>query len=474
MTARRILIELVLFSAAFAAVVFLVLVPPPVGIADNGDFPKMIAGFALVPEAASANDAPAYISLRYIKDPKALWVSDNYSIEIPLIRMALWISGLMDSGYFDIRIIGAIHGSIFLASYAALLMALRPLNVKAMTLIAILSFFILGDVCYLSYCNTFYSDASALAFIFPTFVCGLGIAMNRIRPVWLLFAYTVCGCLFIFSKGQHALPAVLLVVFLLVAGREQRMISILLSLLLLASSYVSLALGPPQERAQYLFTLIFFKLAPDTQTAPAIIAELGLRPEYAKYAGMYSYGPNTPMDDRIWAEEFGRQVSQMRIASYYLRHPAVVLRLLQFDLRYWAKEMRSVSFGNYPRSAGKPPKSLTSAFGWWSAIRSSLFKYFEYHLPLWYLIVFVLGAWLLISRQSMLAGLWLVAAGMGAMEFVITSLADAGETARHLLMFHYLTDMTVVLFALVIERQWREWRPQGDSNPCYRRERAVS
>ena len=474
MTGKHILIEIVLFSAALAAVVFLVLLPPPVGIADNGDFPKMIARFALVPEPTSAKDAPAYLTIRYVKDPKAKWVSDNYSTEIPLIRIALWISDWIGLEYFDIRILGAIHGAIFLATYAGLLIILRSFTIPAMTLIAVIAFFILGDVCYLSYCNTFYSDASALAFVFPTFVFALAIALDRKRHVWIFIAYTVCGCLFIFSKGQHALPAVALAVFLLLAARNRRTVSIFLSSVLLASSYVSLALSPPQERAQYLFTLIFCKLAPDARTAPAILTELGFGPEYAKFAGMFTYSPNSPMDDQLWADEFGRKASQMRIASYYLRHPGEVLRLVKFDLHYWAKEMRSDSLGSYPRSAGKPPVSRSSAFGWWSALRSSCFAHFEYHLPLWYVFVFVFGGWLLSSRQSMLAGLWLVAASMGAMEFLITSLADAGETARHLLMFHYLTDMTIFLFVIVIGRHWREWRPQGDSNPCYRRERAVS
>ena len=448
MTGRRILIETALFSAALAAVVFLVLVSPPVGIADNGDFPKMIGRFALTAVPASANDAPSFIATRYVKDPNARWLSENYSTEIPLIGMALAISDWIGLGYFDIRIIGVIHGAFYLATFGWLIIVLRALSVKAMTLVALVTIFVLGDVCYLSYCNTFYTDAAALAFLFPTVVAALAIAMDRCRRVGTLLVYAACACLFIFSKGQHAVPGLLLAVFPLIAGGQLRTVSIGLSLTLLASSYVSLALSPRAERGQYLFTLIFFKLAPDAQYAPAILAELGFGPEYAKYAGLYTYQANSPMNDPVFAADFGRRASQVRIAEYYLRHPGVVLRLLKDDLHHWAKEMRSDSLGSYPRSVGKPPPARSTAFGWWSAIRSALFKKFEYHLPLWYLWVFVYGGWLLGARRSSLAGLWVLAAGMGAMEYLITSLADAGETARHLLMFHYITDLTIWLFVV--------------------------
>ena len=124
MPGKRILIETALFCTALAAVIFVLLIPPPVGIADNGDFPKMIGRFALVAEPASANDAPGYVTIRYVRDPKAWWVSENYSTEIPLIRMALAISDWMNPGYFDIRLIGAIHGAIYLSSFAGLLLVI--------------------------------------------------------------------------------------------------------------------------------------------------------------------------------------------------------------------------------------------------------------------------------------------------------------------------------------------------------------
>ena len=460
--------------AATAAVAFLVLASPPVGLADNGDSPKMIARFALTAEPAAANDAPAYLVLKYVRDPKVWWVSDNYSTEIPLVATALAISDLAGAREFDIRILGAIHGTLFLLGFGGLLLVLRVFPVRAMVLIACVAFFLLGDACYLVYCNTFYTDASALAFVFPSLVLAVAIALSDRPGPLLLAGFAVCSCLFIFSKGQHALPAVLLAGFLVVAGRSRWLLSLALSIAMLAASYFSFVLAPPQERPQYLFTLIFYKLAPDASTAPAVLAGLGLGPEYAKYAGLFTYAPNSPMNDPAFAEEFGRKASTLRVARYYLHHPGEALRLLQYDLHYWAREMRSDSLGNYPKSAGKPPLARSMALGWWSWLRSGLFANAEFYAVAWYLFVFGAGATTIYRRGSMLAVLWVAVAGMGVAEFLITSLADAGETARHLLLFHYLTDFTVVLFVLLLERHYKEWRPQGDSNPCYRRERAVS
>ncbi len=432
------------------AVSFLLLVPPAIGIADNGDFNKMCGRFSLIAEPASAGDAPAFVSLRYVRDPKAFWVSDNFSTEIALIRAALSISDLLGSDAFDIRLLGAVHAAFFLAGFGGLLLVLRRLSDRAAVIAALLAFFVLGDVCYLSYCSTFFTDAAALAFVFPAMVCALAIALHRQCPVWLLVLFAACVCLFSLSKGQHALPAVLLAVYLVIVARKRWVIALGLAAAIMASSYLSLSWAPPQERAQYLFTLVFYKLAPDAQSAPPVLRELGLPAEYVSYAGMFTYSPAAPMNDLVWADQFGQRISQKQIAAYYLHHPETVIRLLQFDLHHWAKEMRSVSLGNYPRSAGKPATALTPLFGWWSSIRSSLFVIWEFHLPAWYLFVMTFSVKVLRARQSALAGLLLTVALMGAGEFLISSLADAGETARHLLMFHYLTDVSVCLFLLFL------------------------
>ena len=50
-------------------------------------------------------------------------------------------------------------------------------------------------------------------------------------------------------------------------------------------------------------------------------------------------------------------------------------------------------------------------------------------------------------------------AAMGLVELAVSSLADAGETERHLLLFHVITDFTIMLAIA-----WAAWVFQGKAS----------
>jgi hypothetical protein len=106
----------------------------------------------------------------------------------------------------------------------------------------------------------------------------------------------------------------------------------------------------------------------------------------------------------------------------------------------------AVRFGNYEREYGFPPGTRTMSFGWWSG-----------SVPGWPLAHrCVVGRRLhdrdsacdairpatVPRRMSLFA---ILLAAMGLMELAVSALADAGETERHLFLFHVITDFTVML-----------------------------
>ena len=80
-------------------------------------------------------------------------------------------------------------------------------------------------------------------------------------------------------------------------------------------------------------------------------------------------------------------------------------------------------------------------------MRSALFHRAPWYLPLWYLL-FVAGSGTAIVRRrspvsTRMAWLALGIALLGAGEFLASTLADNADMARHLLLFHACTDLTV-------------------------------
>src|SRR5271165_1526392 len=111
----------IVLAAFVAAVAFQVFVPPEVGMANNGDYMKMIGRFSLGPMDPANPDEQIYYERTWRFDPRYHWVSDNYSSELILIGVAVAITRAFSSQVFDIRILGAIHALIWIACFAALL-----------------------------------------------------------------------------------------------------------------------------------------------------------------------------------------------------------------------------------------------------------------------------------------------------------------------------------------------------------------
>src|SRR5260370_16643861 len=117
----------ILLIAVFAACVsFQLLVPPSIGLADNGDSPKMIGRFSLGPENHDTSDGYRYFTARWVYDRNYFWISDNRSSELALIGGAVFISRCFSTQIFDICILGAIHPLFWIPCFSCFLPFFPP------------------------------------------------------------------------------------------------------------------------------------------------------------------------------------------------------------------------------------------------------------------------------------------------------------------------------------------------------------
>src|SRR5579863_1119558 len=108
------LIELLLLLVFAGAVCFQVLVPPVVGVANNGDFGKMIGRFDLGPEDKTVSDEFQFVTTHWIYDAQYHWVSDNVSSELIPIFCALVLGWTHGNYQFDLRWMGAVHAAFWI------------------------------------------------------------------------------------------------------------------------------------------------------------------------------------------------------------------------------------------------------------------------------------------------------------------------------------------------------------------------
>jgi hypothetical protein len=455
--------ELLIVAVFAACIAFQLFVPPSVGLANNGDFAKMIGRFALGPAIGDTSDEYKYFTAHWIFDPKFYWLADERSSELLPIDLALFVGWQLGRDQFDVRILGAIHALVWIGCFAALLPMVRRFGYIP----AIAALFVLSDVSYIAYCNTFYRDTATFLFLAWAVVLWLHFMFSE-KSALLYGLYLAAAALTIASKAQHAPLAIFFLILAVVAALEfggiwRKVVASLAALVLVPIAWSTFDQVRGGEKLAQVYAVIFTKILNKSREPDRDASELGLGPEYLQYAGHWPGldGPN-PMDDAGWRQEFERRTGQGAIVRFYLHHPRRAMIIIYRDL-HSAAAHRTTGLGNYERDTGHAPYSQTGAFAWWSAIRSALFRVAPWHILVWYagFVAFSIYA-LWFHRRIAILGMML--AGMGIIELGISALGDAGETDRHLFVFHVITDFTI-LAALTGALLWKAARAKVKLRP---------
>ncbi len=428
-------------AAAVGIVVFQVLVPPPIGIADNGDFDKIIRQLGMrAPYDPSEPGGFPYVHLRY-EFAGSPWRSGYHSLELLLVEGAVGFNRLVSrDGMFDIRCMGVLHASLFLLAFAffvPLTGALGPALRVAVLALAILFF---CDAMNTSHYNSFYMDTAAFVFLMLTLV----FLVRAVRPERHGPADAWLGVLFIalmvVSKAQHAFLAVPLALFVLWKARamwpRRALASSLVAVALIAGSaaYSFLEATPPGYAGTPLFNMIFKGLLPTAEDPSAELASLGLDDSYLRWKDMHSYSPDSPMVDEFFVREFMHRTSLPRLALFYITHPRHAWRMAGLAAEEGA--LQRPPFGSYDKSAGHAPGAQSSAFSAWSAAKRIALGRFLWLYPLLFGIAVTI-----VARRFPAAGV--VLGLMGAIEFGMSAMTDCLDVTRHLFIFNAIWDVSL-------------------------------
>jgi hypothetical protein len=417
----------VFLFAAGAILTYQLMIPPVVGLADNGDFPKIIGRFDLF---APTDHRYAFITTVYQFRPDKHWVSDFYSLEIVLTYPALWLNSLLSKdGNFDLRCIGIVHGALFLIAvwlFAPLLDDERRWARWTMYGLVLLVF---CDMMYVSALNSFFMDEPAYLFLLLTAVFYLrALRWGRKRDAILLI---VCSFLLVSAKAQHALLGFWIAVLFFAGARTFHALRprwwYISGGCLTAASLLMLWTAQPADYASYpLYNVSFEEILPHSKNVSGDLAVLGLDESYRRYIGLNAYQPKSGMDDEAFRRSFMQRLSLGRLAAFYVRRPATAYRTMRHALSEAGKQH---DFGNFDIAAGYPPLTESRAFALYSDVK----RYFFYRRGPVFLFTFLALAALfglllgLIHKRlppaAWLGGLCLTAAAF--MELGTSTLCDS-------------------------------------------------
>ena len=455
--------EILCFLTLLGFAGYQLFLPPVTGLANNSDFLKVLGPWSICSDHQPQNNRSLVTG--YIVDPACQYDLGIISIERPMVGVARYLSGIFEGEkHFDLRFLAALHLVILMLGFVVLLRLTRRAPPAVRYGIPALFILVFSDVAYTGYLNSAYMDAPAYVLLIAATVIAITACFNP--GSWLVtLGYAIAGLALVFSKTQHAvLGAFFAAVALVCAWRSvtrSRRLGWAAVALLLAGGMVTMWTATSFNYQLFpMYSLIFTRLGPHAQDPLEMLREIGLGEADLQYMNTNSYTPTAPVYDSLWAENFLRRTSFADVVVYYLRHPSVPLREMDSDLRLAAPVMRPRDMPNFREQDGIPPGTMATRFSLWSNLRSAALRIFPYHVLLIYLAPWLaaFAAWKLkLDRlRSPVIPVALALSAAGLLEFAMSSLTDALDNARHLFLFHVITELLILLIAAALLTQpWR-------------------
>ncbi len=469
-TLRAVVIVVGMAAAVLVAQLF---VEPIVGLADNGDFVRVMAPAGLHYPTESYFERYWSWMLRSFPMGEPWIIRGHYpTSESLLVSAAVSASRAVGRDrVFDIRFLAAVHALLLLLFLAAVTVATQPLAPVARWLVRILSVLVWTDVGYVAPFNSFYTQVSSLLFLLLTAgVTALAVRRGSLSG-WLLPAFFVCSALFVVSKPQEIVQAPLLA-FLAVRLRKPagapvwRSPSVWLGAALCALAAWSYGRIPEKDiREVGLYQSVFMELLRTSPSPEQDLRDLGVETELVQFTGRAAYAPGAPLGLPDFRAQFFDRVGFGSVLRFYLTHPARLMnRLQRAGLR--AFQIRPPGLGNFEQVSGRRALEQSRHFDAWSTLRSYL------GARGLAILVLLLGGNLLaafVTRRSggpnrLFGEAVAVLVVMVGLEFGVCTFADSlADLPRHLFVFHAMIDLLLIAdagwIASVLARRRAAARP---------------
>lgn len=428
-----------LLFAAAAALFWQLMLPPVVGVADNGDFSKMLGRFSL-----GSVQTFTYVNAKLPHGSKYYWDSPFRSSELLPVASAVTVNRLFSrDGSLDLRFIGAVHALLFLLA-AFLLRGM--VNSVVVGVAAVLLF---CDFMYTGFYNSFYMDTAAHIFGVLAAVFYIRAVQRRTR---VDAAALLVSMMLALAAAPHYAVMGLWFAILFWAARDvlcdgrKAVAAAACAVILLASWGSYRRLFPESYAAIDPFDVIFYEILPNSPNPDQALNELGLDSSYRPWIGLVAYSQGVPMDDPAYYKPFLARTSFVKIGLYYLRHPGSGWRALCAALGEAGRFQSPL--GNFDSDSGKPPAAHYHGFQLASGLKRQLFYHHGARLFASLVALALLTPALVYRKRSQLpagtlAGT-LALAGMALMMLGVSALGDAVDQYRHLFVAFGQFDMLLL------------------------------
>ena len=371
-------------------------VPPYIGMADNGDYFRILYSNGLY------FNAPDYDSLYlgYFNKQFGIFQYFNengatlFSSQSLLIRLCIWINQWFNPQVFDIRVQAALLTLLYAVAVYLMVEALTwKMAPKYGYIVAVLAVFLFADSAYTAFFNSFFSESMVWISLLYIFASGLLLFRKRYSDYTMMAIFLANGLLLTTSKQQNApvgiIMAVMGIVFIYV--RKQRsyraLVASSLALLLLAG-VATYALIPKEFVNINKYHAMTRGVLMQSENPEATLKSFGIDRQYAILNESIYYEPYTTVDvnSPILEDEFYKHYGFVSILGYYMSNPQQAVKMLDLAAKN-AFTIRPPAMGNYEKSVGKPFGEQTKFFSGYSELKRALAPKTFGFIVIWMLVI---------------------------------------------------------------------------------------
>lgn len=433
------------------------MVTPIIGVADNGDFSRIMSTTGLKYISSEYSDRYFnYVNREYLATlPFANGIS-YFSSQVVLVFIAKLISSivLFNKGIFDIRFLAALYCCLFLL-FIYLIAKYDKKSVSIVNFIyMIITVIVFSDSGYISYFNSLYGEALSFTSLLLLVAIAIALSKSKNPRNLTLISFYVAAVSLICAKIQYIPIGIVIALFslqFLKLRSDRRWKKVIASciaaiFIISAASYLSI---PSVFRVCNKYQSVFYGVLKDSKTPEKDLEKLGLKKEYALLAGTHYFLGDYPINikDRSFEKEINSTVSPVKVALFYLRHPVRYIQKLEITANNAFKLI--LGFGNYEKSFDETPKKVVGKYRMWNDFKVNFLPH-----SLLFLALFFTAYTAVLTIQYRRAdgtsekiyfSTFLLVMLIGIIQFIIPIICDGeADLSKHLFLFNVCFDIMFV------------------------------
>ncbi|MDO7907447.1 hypothetical protein Q5741_13630 [Paenibacillus sp. JX-17] len=451
------LAEVLAVIAGMVILVYILFTKPFVGVADNGDFLRVMGSIGLnyYPADEPASDrffTYAHSHFNYDYFFRGFYVST----QIILVAVARLVGYVLNSSLFDIRVLGAIFGLLLLAATFILVRYNQYRSRIVGFLLAVLLLFVFFDIGYVAYFNSLFGEPVSMLFMLLSLGFGLWL-VNEEKPsrklLWMFFiSVFFLSC----AKIQNVPVGIL---FALIGLRlmslhydlKWRKTALWLSVSIFVISVVMYVAAPKDLKNINLYQTFFFGILNGSPDVKGDLEELGLPERLSVLAGTnyFEGGTAIKQDDPSLQADFYDRVSHKDVLFFYLKHPSRLIDKMEFAANN-SMTIRPYYLGSYVKEEGKPAGALSFAYSTWSEFKKAHMPHSLLFIVLFYAVYYAVALVEYFRARAnstrIRIELLMVIGLVGIVGFMIPILGDGqADIGKHLFLFDVSFDMMAIV-----------------------------